>query len=330
MLGHQGGYAAEGAHQVARLKSIGVFAPHDEVSLCPLCSSVLTDPASVADITAMASDLDDQLRSVAASVPHITKLVTTLDAELDALRSEMRDVRTQLDSLHQSATRVSEFRDRLARTAYVQGRIGLYLESLPEASEEPDGLKREIARLETEIEPLRLELSDDAIEENLDSILSLLSTDITNAGRSLGLEHSGGQLRLDRRRLQVVADTDRGVVPMERIGSGANWVGYHIAAHVALHRWFSRRSRPVPGFVMFDQPSQIGFPPETVEGREDKVDRNAVFAMMKLIWEYAEHEDYGFQAIILEHAEFDDDWFQRSVIERWRDGNALIPSDWLK
>ena len=41
---------------------------------------------------------------------------------------------------------------------------------------------------------------------------------------------------------------------MARMGSGENWVGYHLIAHLALHQWFVQRQRPVPSFLFLDQP----------------------------------------------------------------------------
>ncbi|HMS72607.1 MAG TPA: DUF3732 domain-containing protein, partial [Baekduia sp.] len=35
------------------------------------------------------------------------------------------------------------------------------------------------------------------------------------------------------------------------------------------------------------------------------------------------------QVIALDHADFEDEWFQGSVVQRWRDGDALIPSGWV-
>jgi len=55
------------------------------------------------------------------------------------------------------------------------------------------------------------------------------------------------------------------------IGSGANWMGYHIATLLALHEVFLSRPRnPVPTFLIIDQPSQVYFPagwPVDDEGR---------------------------------------------------------------
>jgi len=35
------------------------------------------------------------------------------------------------------------------------------------------------------------------------------------------------------------------------------------------------------------------------------------------------------QVIALDHADFEDDWFANSVVQRWRGGDALIPSHWF-
>jgi hypothetical protein len=45
------------------------------------------------------------------------------------------------------------------------------------------------------------------------------------------------------------------------LGSGANWLSYHVASLVALHELFLGQSgNPVPTFLVFDQPSQVYFP----------------------------------------------------------------------
>ncbi|MFF1681539.1 DUF3732 domain-containing protein [Streptomyces sp. NPDC058256] len=44
------------------------------------------------------------------------------------------------------------------------------------------------------------------------------------------------------------------------MGSAKNWIGYHLVAHLALHTYFLRERRPVPRFLMLDQPTQAFFP----------------------------------------------------------------------
>jgi hypothetical protein len=48
---------------------------------------------------------------------------------------------------------------------------------------------------------------------------------------------------------------------MWEVGSGANWLAYHIATSIALHELFTELPHsPVPSFAVYDQPSQVYFP----------------------------------------------------------------------
>lgn len=42
------------------------------------------------------------------------------------------------------------------------------------------------------------------------------------------------------------------------IGSGANWLAYHVGVTLALQRFFlSQQNHPVPGLLIYDQPIQL-------------------------------------------------------------------------
>jgi Protein of unknown function (DUF3732) len=88
---------------------------------------------------------------------------------------------------------------------------------------------------------------------------------MTRFAHELGLEHAADSVRLDLAQLTVVTDTDDGPIPLYRIGSAANWVGYHLATHLALHKFFTENERPVPRLLMFDQPTQAYYPSRGAE-----------------------------------------------------------------
>ncbi len=126
--------------------------------------------------------------------------------------------------------------------------------------------------------------------------------------------------------------TVNGPVPLARMGSGENWVGYHVLAHLALHKWFRQKERPVPGFLFLDQPSQAHYPPEkdvngAIEGLKDE-DQEAVMRLFKLIYDAAEEMAPGMQIIVTDHADLKTDWFAASVIARWRGHEKLVPQEW--
>jgi hypothetical protein len=116
---------------------------------------------------------------------------------------------------------------------------------------------------------------------------------------------------------------------LEKAGSGANWVGFHLITFLALHKLFVRRERPVPRFLFLDQPSKAYFPEDAdINSPSKDEDRDSVRKMYKMCFDLVE-ELTGFQIIMTDHANIDEDWFQNSIRERWRDGLKLVPEEWL-
>lgn len=52
-------------------------------------------------------------------------------------------------------------------------------------------------------------------------------------------------------------------------GSGSNWVAYHIATMLGLHKHFIYKKTPVFNFIIFDQPSQVYFPKVNYQHTKD-------------------------------------------------------------
>ncbi len=158
---------------------------------------------------------------------------------------------------------------------------------------------------------------------------------MTEYARRLDLEYSDNRIRLEITRLTIVADTVNGPVRMERMGSGENWVGYHVVSHLALHRWFRTKNRPVPGFLILDQPSQAHYPPDqdadgSIEYLQDE-DKTAVQDLFRLLSDVAIGLAPEFQVIVMDHAKLDEQWFTSSIVEEWRrtTGLKLVPDEWL-
>lgn len=269
---------------------------------------------------------------MAKHTPGLEALVVEQESKVAETRRLLRENRAAMEALRRSDDRLVQLRDGATRRAHVIGRISLFLETLPQVADSSD-LRRGIAEIQREIEKLEADLSDEKLQERLDSILSVIGRRLTEWADRLELEHSGNPFRLDLRRLQVVADAETGAIPMDRMGSGANWLGCHLIAHLALHTWFVRKGRPVPRFLFLDQPSQVYFPAERDVGGSMAVledeDRLAVIRIFELIRDVVAELSPGLQVIITEHADVTEDWYQAAVVERWRNGVALIPADWL-
>lgn len=330
------GYSREATEQHSRLVSIGVFDDAAPGHSCPLCAQTLPESSQQPAILELRGTLQvvaSRLEAVVQNSPRIERAASNVAVRLDQARAALTANRQQLEAVRAANEPVRLAHDELARRALVQGRIGLYLESVPDLPDTSALLTR-AEELRTAYAALEGELSDEVVTERMTSIGSILSRQMSEGARGLLLEHSASPLRLDIKRLTLVADTENGPVPMGRMGSGENWVGYHLIAHLTLHSWFSHRDRPVPRFLFLDQPSQVYFPPEREIAAEMSVDdlseddRSAVKRMFQYVFDAVNSANPAFQVIVTEHADIDEDWFQSAVVERWRGGLKLVPEDW--
>ena len=328
------GYSREASEQRARLTSIGIFEGSDPGHACPLCAQELPDVAAVPGVFQIKdalAEVSSRLESVTRAAPQVEKAIAELDSGLQRVQSALVKNRAEMEAVRRSSDRLQQIQDVTAKRALIIGRISLYLESLPEL---PDtrALDEQAQRLREQCAVLDDELSDERVRERIESITSILGRRMTDWARELELEHSKYPLRLEIKKLTIVADTADGPVPMDRMGSGENWVGYHLIAHLALHEWFTERGQPVPRFLFLDQPSQVYFPPEKdVDGSMAMVgedDRRAVSRMFRFVFDVVEKLSPGFQVVITEHADINEAWYQDAVVERWRGGAKLIPDDW--
>jgi hypothetical protein len=120
------------------------------------------------------------------------------------------------------------------------------------------------------------------------------------------------------------------------IGSGANWLSYHLATSLALQQFFlGQAASPVPSLVVYDQPSQVYFPRARKVSEEGEAvlqdeDVAAVRRAFEVIASVCRESRGGLQAIVLDHAQ-DDVWGGIEglhVVENWR-GRKLVPEEWL-
>jgi len=328
------GFSREATEQRARLKTIGIFEGSNKGHTCPLCAQALDDDSGspeVAEVKATFESLSARLDSVIRATPQVEKAVAELDERLRAIQERLSKNRLEMEAVRNADERVALTQDDATKRVHILGRISLYLESLPDLPD-TQALEDQAASLRAEASLLEADLSDELVREKVDSVASILSQRMTKWALELELEHSTSPLRFDIKNLTIVADTDNGPVPMARMGSGENWVGYHLIAHLALHQWFVERALPVPHFLFLDQPSQVYFPPEKdVDGSlstGSENDRMAVSRMFQLVFQAVTAVAPGLQVIITEHADINEEWYSSAVIERWRGGLKLIPEDW--
>ncbi|MER5719596.1 DUF3732 domain-containing protein [Streptomyces sp. NPDC002132] len=329
---------------ISRLHAVDLLpagtSPRAEDTACPLCGSHLPQPDhTVEDMQQTLNALRGQLTSVRTVRPRREQTLRDLAGQADTAREELRGVEGALNSLAELEASRNRFRAQAEEQAFLRGRIDAHLSQLPGTGDAYEGsllqLRAAAAFAQAQVDDLEAELDTDAMQDRLDHALNYISTDMTAYAQTLNLEHSQRSIRLDVRKLTVLADSDDGIVPLLRIGSGENWVGYHLVAHLALHRYFTLHRRPVPRMLLLDQVTQPFYPSEVAKdsGNPDLIrsdaDRNTVRGMFELMYRFTNDLAPDFQLIVSDHANLPDQWYQDCVRYNWRNGDALVPQAWI-
>jgi len=265
-------YGEAVALQAGRLSSLELLkhtsgGPETD-SHCPVCNSALqqADP-TVAALANRLHNLREDLADLVAAQPATSDALKRLSDAATEARSRLRAIDMALDGLSsanpQSISNV-ENKD------YVRGRIDVILDRLeasdPSSIEAAEGSRDDAEKL---VNALKSELDSEASRDILASRLSTIGRDMTAMATDLELEHARAGVRLDIRGVRVVVDLESGPTPLTGIGSAANWIGYHLVAHLALHRFFVKHNRPVPNFLMLDQPTQAFYQSQVLGQKVD-------------------------------------------------------------
>lgn len=333
-LREQTSYSKEVSEQYARLSSLNLYTGQSEVdNVCPLCEGHLETPTPAAsDLSRSLRALGNQLDAVAAERPHLNKRLDEFDKKRSEIEKAIVETQRDLERAYRDDEKARQQRDQVIERARVVGSIGAFLDQDSTSTERED-LSSRIDETRHLVEVLAERVSADDIDEKVYTFLNLIADHMTEYATDLDLEHTEGRIRLDLKRLSVVAETVTGPIPLDRIGSGENWVGYHVITLLALHHWFREQNRPVPGFLVFDQPSQAHYPPDIdQQGRGDilqDADRRAVHDLFKFMHSVSQKIGENFQLIVLDHAHIDDDWFNDDIVEEWRGEDGLVPLEWV-
>ncbi|RYY46940.1 MAG: DUF3732 domain-containing protein [Chitinophagaceae bacterium] len=330
-LKHSFGYSSEAKQQEIRLECIKLYDSEiqPDQHTCPLCMSSLEVPIPIIEnINEALTSIKDDLEHTAIESPRIQSYIETINNQFSSIESDLASVEKSITSLYIQNEKAKTIRDLNIRRGKVIGRVSLFLESIKSDSEIVT-FDNQTLELQSKIHALESQIDFGNEEEALLSILNKVNLQMSRWVSQLDVEYEDSPIRFDINKLTLFIDSDIKPIALSQIGSGANWVAYHLLIMFALHKHFIQNNRPVPNFLMVDQPTQVYYPPEKNEGLvEISSDEIAVNKMFDFMFDVAEQLYPNFQVIVTDHAFLLNDRFRDSVIDIWRDGNKLIPAHW--
>lgn len=334
-----GGFQSEVNEQRDRLLSIGALPknpatgewqwPFSERNLgleSPIATALLNEVKS----------LDSELAIVAEQRPRLDSYLSELDVQIRQTTDEIRSAEEQLAGAIAANELIQEMGNRNSAAARVVGRISLFLENLIPNSE-LIALKTRHEQLQRKVAELERRVGDNTSRERLSSILSTIAGYVSQFVSDLEAEFSELPVRIDLTNLTIIFDRLERAVPMSRTGGGENHLAYHLSVLLALHLFAVKSDRPIPRFLMIDQPTQVYFPSEqiykeadgSIQKTEEDADIAAVRRLFAWLRKFTEELAPGFQIIVTEHANLRDDWFQSALVEGpWSKPPALVPDNW--
>ena len=312
-------------------------------------------------LRSMAGDVDDPVASLTEGRDKLDELVRALagieiqlrtqpslsdafDSEMYRIREEVETASSQLAAIRQQITLLERRSEEVRAATFRRDRMERFLGRLEQALETferaDDGAEhtQEIARLEDRIREQRQIYSEQDVNRRTQNALSHLQQMVSTVLPKLDGEWPDRPVAVNIQELTIqVLHTDRTDYLWE-IGSGANWLAYHVAVTLALQRFFLELPHHcVPNFLVYDQPSQVYFPTgfenhdSEARGRTRDEDVAAVRSVFQAIGDEVVHAEGRLQTIVLDHAG-PEVWGEIEGVTRaaeWRDGEALVPLEWL-
>lgn len=334
-----GGYESEAAEQVDRLASIKAMPvnPDNGEWQWPFSEQNLAMKSPIATVLLNELEsLDKELRFATGQRPKLDAYLAELTGKVEEYASLIKQEETKLSSAISANEVITQMGARNNAAAHVIGRISLFLETLL-PNDELTILEKENRRLSNKVNQLQEQIGSDDSNDRLTSILNIISGQVTRYIQKFNAEFAPYPARLNLQQLTIIFDRPERDVPMGRTGGGENHLAYHLSALLAVHLFAAQNNRPIPRFMLIDQPTQVYFPSEqvykaadgSVQKTEDDADLDAVRRLFELLLKFTQDEVPGFQLIITEHANLSDQWFQDTLVEQpWTKPPALVPEEW--
>jgi hypothetical protein len=306
---------------------------------CPVCGNGLS--TSNVRLQGLVSNLEE-LEKAAGRMDFVPP---SFDRELERVRTaalqnteKLQGVRIRRSALESHSAQARQRQYSVLAASRFLGRLESDLRVL-ESVGESGALRSEVESLREAVEALERLVSEADMNRRLRSALDAVNL---NAGRLIPLldaERPNDPIQLMESELTVRVRGEGRDDFLWEIGSGSNWLSYHVAVTLGLQEYFLRLSDcPVPNFLVYDQPSQVYFPRRLVqrEGEQQEEpnwqdqDVEAVRRVINGMASAIAHTKNKLQIIVLDHAS-EDVWGGLPLIhlvEDWRNGRALIPAEW--
>lgn len=304
---------------------------------CPFCGSKSTSAKEYVDnYYTLSNELSNLSRRVADSHRVFNKEITTINSDLNKLEMQINEIRTEKQILSQENEEYQKQHQVLNSIFRFGGKLEESLKNYDKISENGD-LEKELEKIKKRISEINKLLNQDVLDRKQKNILNQISASIKHYAKIFEAEYCDDDIQLNIENLTLKFVSGNREDFLWEIGSGHNFMSYHISTILAIHEYLLTLAdkNKVPTFIIFDQPSQVYFPELKKEELTEDEAVLKVKRIFKVLSEFKNRTNSKVQTIIIEHAG-ENSWSEYSenvkLIRNWHgdsDDNALIPKQWI-
>lgn len=309
--------------------------------ICPFCGS----KHNVAD---QMKDLIANLESLEHESEEIAEIPVAFEREYSLVQGKISELTEKISSIQKRIKIQNNKKDETYNQKYTLENVSRFLGKVQYAEETYraigyDGeLQNQVSDLKDRIAILQQEINESSIQRRFKAAKKSIELKIMKLLPLLDTERPEDNVEIDYKNLTITVTGKSGRQDyLWEIGSGSNWLSYHISVSLAFQMFFADQEHsPVPQFIVYDQPSQVYFPSKLAQREEDKEedpvladeDILAVRKIFEAMSDALEKTEHQMQIIVLEHAS-ESAWEgidNMNLVVEWRgENNKLIPLEWL-
>lgn len=309
--------------------------------ICPFCGSKH-------NVDEKMKELVSSLEALEYETEEIAEIPVAFEREYSLVQGKISELTENLNSIQKSIKIQNNKKDETYNQKYTLESMSRFLGKVEYAEEAYramafDGeLQEEIVRLKGRISDLQKEINESVIQKKFRAALKNIELKVMKLLPMLDTERPEDNVEIDYKNLTITVTGKTGRKDyLWEIGSGSNWLSYHISVSLAFQMFFAEQNySTVPQFIVYDQPSQVYFPKKLAQKENEKeedpqLEDEDILAVRKIFEAMSstlEKTSPHIQIIVLEHAS-EAAWSEIkniNLVEEWRgDNNKLIPREWL-
>jgi hypothetical protein len=307
---------------------------------CPICDSPLTgEVPRLEQLLESLAQVDNELRRVSSVPASFDREMLRVKEEINLCVEKLKRISVRKMQVEARSDDARHIRSRETEMSRFLGRVERALE-MQRVLGQDSALAGEVDDLRHKAEHLEKMISRAGVLSRQRRALDKVAMFASRLLPGLDVERPDDPIELSVSDLTIKVKGQSRDDYLWEIGSGANWLSYHVAVSLALQQFFLESApSPVPSFLVYDQPSQVYFPRRLAGPRSDEEfdpefqdeDVLAVRKVFSVLADVVRQAKGALQVLVLDHAG-PNVWGGIEgvdLVEEWRGGRKLVPQEWL-